>query len=80
MSHFDRNEPAKSLKQNVVAFRPELDPSQKSHGRVPALLVVLEENGVEVLDGDPPENGPGLLDVGRAAAAKLPDLEKMMRC
>ena len=59
----------------MVAFRSELDASEETHRGVPALLGVLEEDGVEVLDGDPPEDGSGLLHVGRAAAAKLPDLE-----
>jgi len=66
--------PAQSFEQNMVAFRSELDSSQKAHGGVDALLAVLEENGVEVLDRDPPEDRAGLLHVGTAPGDKLPDL------
>ena len=63
----------------MVAFRSELDAPEKTHRGVDALLAVFEEDGVEVLDGDPPEDGSGLLHVGCAAAAKLPDLGKMSK-
>jgi hypothetical protein len=38
------------------------------------LLAVLEQDGVEVLDGDPPEDGASLLHVRRASRHQLPDL------
>ncbi len=34
--------PAQSFEQNMVAFRSELDSSQKAHGGVDSLLAVLE--------------------------------------
>jgi hypothetical protein len=58
----------------VIAFRAELDTPEQAHGRVSALLGVLEENGVEVLDGDPAEDGASLLHIGPASGHQLTNL------
>ena len=61
----------------MVAFCSELDASEETHRGVPALLGVLEEDGVEVLDGDPPEDGARFFDVGCTSGYKLAHLEQM---
>ena len=77
LARLDLSSPAKSLEQNVVAFRAKLESSEKTHRRVATLLVVLEQDGVQVLDGDPPEDGARFFDVGCTSGYKLAHLEQM---
>lgn len=48
--------PADTFEKNVVAFRAVFDASQKAHGCVGANRVI-ELHRVQVLDGNPSENG-----------------------
>ena len=55
----------------MVALSAKLDAPEEAHGGV-APLCLLEHDGVEVLDGDPAEDRPGLLHVALALADQLP--------
>ena len=64
--------PAEPLEQHVVALSAEFDPPEQPHWRVPP-LVVLKHDAVEVLDGDPTEDGPRLLHVRVTARHQHPN-------